>query len=110
MENAKLWLFSYWLAYQIVSNYFIDPADGVEPVESLRLINDFSRNIIIEQKNKALEEAKKYWIGSVIIINGSKLGKENVRATVSQKDKNLNLWKNTGVFLGKNKKILDAEL
>lgn len=110
VENAKPWLFGHCLGHQIASNYSIDPEDGVEPVESLRPTGDFSRNIVIEEKNKVLEKAKKYWLGSVMWTNRSKLGKENVGAAISWKDKNLNVWKGTSVFLGTNKKILDAEL
>lgn len=60
VEKVKPWQFGHWLAHQIASNNFIDPADKVEPVKSLRPTGDFNGNIVIEKKNKALEKAKRY--------------------------------------------------
>lgn len=91
VENAKPRLFGHQLAHQIASNYFIDQANWVELIENLRPISDFSGNIIIEEKNKAIEEAKKYWIGNIIQTNRSKLGKGNIGTMVSWKDKDLNM-------------------
>ena len=91
VENAKPQLFVHWLANQIISNYFIDPANGVELIERLRLTSDFSGNIVIKEKNKALEEAKKYQIGNIIQTNRSKFGKGNIMTMVNWKDKDLNM-------------------
>lgn len=48
------------LAQQVASNYFINLADDIESVPNLGLDINFSRDIIIEAKKKAMEEAKKY--------------------------------------------------
>ena len=42
-------------------------------------------------------------------IDGSKLN-QYIGAVVYWKEKIYNLWKKTGVFIGKNKEILDAKL
>ena len=110
VENAKLKLFEQLLAQKIASNHSIDPTDGVEPVENLKLGAKFSENVIIEEKKKVLEEAKKCRAGSVIGTDGSKLSQGNVGSVLSWKDRDLNGWKSTSLFLGKNKEILDGEL
>lgn len=43
-------------------------------------------------------------------VDGSKINGGNVGATVCWKDRDLNSWEKTRVFLGKIKEILDAEL
>lgn len=98
------------MAQKIASNHSIDPTDGVEPVENLKPGAKFSENVIIEEKKKVLEEAKKCRAASVIGTDGSKLSQGNVGSVLSWKDRDLNGWKSTSLFLGKNKEILDAEL
>lgn len=58
-ENAKPKLFGQLLAQQISSNHSTDPADGVEPVESLQLAASLSRNVIIGENKKSLKAGKK---------------------------------------------------
>lgn len=55
-----------------------------------------------------MEGEKKYRAGSVIWTDGSKLSQGNLGAAVSWKDKDLNRWKTTSLYLGENKEILDA--
>lgn len=58
-RKRKPKLFGQLLAQQIASNHSIDPAYGVEPVESLQLAARLSVNVIIGEKKKSLEEEKK---------------------------------------------------
>lgn len=60
VENAKSRLFEHLLAQQIVSSYFIGPEDETEPVEILNPTSNFGENIIIKEKKKVIEEAKRY--------------------------------------------------
>lgn len=105
VENAKPRLFGHLLAQQIASNNSIDPADGIEPVEAFGPASGFSGSIIIDEK-KALQQAKKCQTGTLMWPDGSKLDQGNVGAAVCWKDRDLNSWKNTSTFLGKNKKFL----
>lgn len=59
-KQAKPREFAHLLAQKIASDDAIDPADGVEPVESDRLTNKFSGTIIIEEKKEAIQEVKRY--------------------------------------------------
>lgn len=53
-------MFSRLLAQQIACNYSIDSANYVKSVLNPGLNINFSRNIIIKAKKKALEKAKQY--------------------------------------------------
>ena len=103
-------MFGQLLAQQVAGNYSIDPADGVEPVPNPDLDINFSGDIIIEPKKKALEETKKYRAENVFWVDGPKLSQGNTGSAVCWKDKNYNRWENKSVFLGRNKKIIDVEL
>ena len=70
------------LAQQVASNHAIDPADGVEPVQSFGPDVRVCGNVIIDGKKKALEEAKKYRPGDVFWVDGSKLSQGNAGAAV----------------------------
>lgn len=98
------------LAQQVASNHAIDPADGAEPVQSFGPDVRGCVNVIIEGKKKALEEAKKYRAGYVFWVDGSKLSRGNAGAAMCWKGKERDGWKNSSIFLGKNKEIIDAEL
>lgn len=82
------------------------PAEGVEPVASDSL---FETDVIIRKK-EALEEARKERTGLVLWTDGSKLDQGQAAAAVCWKDKTTGQWKEKSIFLGKNKKTLDAEL
>lgn len=107
-ESAKPKLLGHLLAQQVASNNAIDPEDGVEPVQSLGPNAGFS-GIVIEEKKKAVEEAKKYGTGHAFWVDGSKLRQGNAVAAVCWKEEQRN-WKNSSIFLGINKEIIDAEL
>ena len=109
-ESTRPKLFGHLLAQQVACNYSIDPADGVEPVPNPDPNINFSGNIIIEAKKKALEEARKYRAGNIFWVDGSKLSQGNAGAATCWKDKNLNRWENKNVFLGKNEEVIDTEL
>lgn len=109
-ESTKPKLFGHLLAQQVACNYSIDPADGVEPVPNPGPDVNFSGNVIIEAKKKALEESKKYRAGNIFWVDGSKPSQGNAGAATCWKDKNLNKLENKSAFLGKNKEIIDAEL
>ena len=98
------------LARQLALDNSIYPADGIEPVENLGSAAPFPGEIVIEKKEKAIKQAKKYQVGTVVWTDGSKLDTGNVGAAVTWRDKNLDEWKERSLFLGKNKEILDAEL
>lgn len=69
VESGKPKLFGQLLAQQIASNYSIDPADGVELVQSLSPSTSFKGQIIIKEKKKALEEGKKYCAREVFWVD-----------------------------------------
>ena len=68
VENSKPRLFGHLLAQKIASSHSIDPADGIEPVESFAPSSNFGGKVIIEEKKKAVEEAKKHRPGIVIFV------------------------------------------
>ena len=109
-ENARLTSYRQWLAWQITIGHSIDPVDGVQLVETNEPGIRFKGEIIIEPKEKSIEEAIKYRAGLVMWTDRSKLENGRAGAAVCWKEKGLGLWKEKGVFLGKNKEILDAEL
>ena len=91
-------------------DHSIDPADGVEPVETIRPGTNFPGEIIIDDKIQALREARKNHAGLTIWTDGSKLINGRCGAAVCWKDQKSNQWRQKSVFLGKNKESLDAEL
>ena len=107
VESVKSKLFGHLLAQQVASNNAIDPADEVEPVQSLGPNAGFC-GIVMEEIKKAMEEAKKHRTGHVLWVDGSKLSQGNAAAAVCWKE--LDSWKNSSVFLDMNKEITDAEL
>lgn len=70
----------------------------------------FKGKIVIQAKKNAIEEARKYRPGLVMWTDGSKLDRGSVGAAVCWREKALDLWKEKGDFLGKNKEILDVEV
>ena len=58
VENANPRLFEHLLAQQIASNHSIDPADGIEPVDSLAPNSNFGGKVIIEGKRKKWRRQK----------------------------------------------------
>ena len=106
--NPKL--FGHLLAQQVASNHSIDPANRLEPVPSLKPGIGFSGSIVIEEKKKALGDAKKYRAGAVLWVDGFKLSRGNVGAAVCWEDKDCNSWKSNSAFLGQNKETVDGEL
>ena len=64
VESVKPKVFGHLLAQQMASNNVIDWVDGIEPVQVLGLNTRFG-GIVIEEKNKAVEEAKKNGTGHV---------------------------------------------
>ena len=57
-ENTRPTLYGQWLAWQLITNHFIDPVHGIEPV--LFISYDDLINLIIRNKKQALKEARKY--------------------------------------------------
>ncbi len=107
-ENTRPTLYGQWLAWQITIEHSIDAADGVGPVVTMEP-DKFKGRIIIQAKKHAIGEAEKYWPGLVMWTDGSRLD-QGAAAAVCWRGKSLDPWKEKGVFLGKNKEILDAEL
>lgn len=87
-EDTLIWvkrakpnrMFGQLLAQQVAGNYFIAPADGVEPVPNPGSDINLSGEIIIEAKKKAMDETKKYRSGNVFWVDGSKLSQGNAGA------------------------------
>lgn len=82
VESAKPKLFGHLLAQQVASNHSIEPADGLEPVQSFGPGTSFSGNITIEAIKKVLEEAREHRAGKVFWVDGSKLSQKNAGAAV----------------------------
>lgn len=110
LESARPALLGHLLARQLALDNSIDPANAIEPVENLGSAAPFPGEIVIERKEKAIEQAKEYQVGTVFWADGSKLDTGNVGAVATWRDNDIAEWKERGVFLGKSKKILDAEL
>lgn len=104
-ENARPASYGQWLAWQITIEQSIDPADGLEPVETIEPGIRFKGEIIIEPKERAIEEAKKYGSGLFMWTDQSKLENGWTGAAVCWREKGFDLWKEKGVFLGENKEI-----
>ena len=64
-------------------DHFIDPADGVDPVEIIKPSTSFMGKIIIDNKVQVLAEAKKDHLGLTMWTNGSKLGNGRCGAAFS---------------------------
>lgn len=97
VESSKPKLLCHLLAHQIASHHSIDPTDGVEPVQSLQSAACFKGKNFLEEKKKALEEARRYRAGNVLWADGSKLSQGNFGAAVCWKDKHLDT---SSIFLG----------
>ena len=110
VENLRPTLLGQLLAWRLAFDQSIDPADGVESVEESGPSVLFSGDIIIEEKEKAIMQAKRGQRGAVLWTDGSKLNTGNVGAAVTWKDIRLNKWRVTSLFLRKNKEVLDSEL
>ena len=110
VENLRPTLLGQLLAWRLAFDQSIDPADGVEPVDESGSSVLFSGDIILEEKEKAIIQAKRGQRGAVLWTDGSKLDTGNVGAAVTWKDIRLNKWRVTSLFLGKNKEVLDNEL
>lgn len=72
-NNTLMWtqdtrpiLYGQWLAWQIIIEHFIDPADGVEPVEKISPDSQFQEEVFIECKKQVLVETIRYRTGLVI--------------------------------------------
>lgn len=65
VENARPRLLDQLLARLPAFDQYVDPADGVELVEYSGLAAPFPEDIIIEGKEEAIKQAKKYQVGTV---------------------------------------------
>lgn len=65
-ENIEPKLFDHLLAQQMACNHSIDLVDNIKLIPNPSLNINFSRNIVIEAKQKASKKAKKYRAGHVI--------------------------------------------
>lgn len=80
-KSAKSKLLGHLLAQQMAINNAIVFADAIKPIQSFDLNASFS-DINMEEKKKAVEEAKKYNIGHIFWVDGSKLSQGNATAAV----------------------------
>lgn len=85
-QDARPALFGQWLAWQIIIDHSIDPADGVKPVTIIKPGTQFQGKVVIECKQQALKEAKKDTTGLTIWTDGAKLANGNCGAAVCWKD------------------------
>lgn len=81
IENISPTLYGQQLAWQTIIKYSIDPTDNIKPVKSIEP-NRFKEKIVIQVRKKAIVEAKKYWPGVIMQIDGFKFYQENVGAAV----------------------------
>ena len=83
IENPRLTLLGWLLAWQLAFDQSIDPADKVEPVKKSGFSVSFSRNIIIEGKKETVRQAKIGQKKTVLQIDIFKLDTENIEAAVT---------------------------
>lgn len=62
--------------------HFINPANKIEHELVINPEFYFKKEVIIRNKKKALNEAKKYKISLIFYIDGSKLELKNMGATI----------------------------
>lgn len=60
VKNLKPKLFGHLLVQQIASNYFINSANRVKPVQSLQSAIYFKKKIFIEENRKVLDKVRRY--------------------------------------------------
>ena len=89
----------------------VDPAYGVEPIKRCwRLNTNLPIQVILQVKQKAIQEVAKSWPGITLWTDGSKLDTRNVGAAVIWFDIRLNKWQKKRRYLGENKDLFNAEL
>lgn len=115
-ENDEIWSFNQrvrtygeHLARQVSVGFSIDLAEGVEPVIHLKPV-EFLGKVIIQEPKVAIKEGKEDMSDLILWSEGSKGEAGGAGAAVAWKNFSSHGWNTCKISLGKNKKILDAEL
>ena len=111
-DNTLVWtqetrptLYGQWLAWQINIEHSIDPADGVEPVETINPDSHFQGEVIMRCKTESTRVGFKISSWPCYVDRWIQARPEgNTGAAVSWSDKKLDRWKDKSVFVGKKKK------
>lgn len=80
-QNARSTLYRQWVAWQMSINHFIDSADSIEPVETIRHSINFLGNIIKNDKIQVSREVRKTHTALTIWTDRSKLINDRSGAT-----------------------------
>ena len=106
--NQRIRNYGQHLARQFSVRFNINPAEGVELILANMPAQYFPGKIFMEEKSRAIEEAKNDQANLSLWCDGSKLSKGGAGASVVWKLDNK--WPTQKVTLGKNKEIFDAEM
>lgn len=71
-----------WLAWQIITDHFIDPVKEVDLVIILASYNLLEQEVIIKCQKEIMKEVKKDNPGLILLTNGLKLDSAQVAAAV----------------------------
>ncbi len=107
--NGPIATYSQRLARQVSIGFTIDPAKGTEPVWAA-LYSVFPGELIIEDRKRAILEAKSRKAHLKLWCDGSKLDKGGIGAAVVWKNYGCQKWQEQKLCLGLNKEIFDAEM
>lgn len=108
--GQKIRTYSQHLARQLSVNFSIDPAEGVEPILEASTAT-FPGIIVVEGKNQEINRAKTGTADLVLWCDGFKRDEGGTGAAVVWKENAIDRrWQERKVSLGRNKKIIDAEM
>ena len=108
-SSQRITVYGQRLARQISVNFSIDPAEGTEPIQAMSTLR-FPGKLFIEDRNKAILEAKTGMAHLKLWCDGSKLDKGTGAAVVWKENGPGGKWQEQKVGLGLNKEIFDAEM
>ena len=107
--NGPIVNYSQRLARQVSIGFSIDPAEGTEPIQTVPN-SVFPGELIIEDRKKAIVEAKSGKAHFKLWCDGSKLEKGGTGAAVVWKSHISQKWQEQKLSLGLNKEIFDAKM
>ena len=108
-SNQRITIYGQRLARQVSVKFSIDPAEGTEPIWAMPGLS-FPGKLIIEDRKRAILEAKGGMAHLKLWCDGSKLDKGTGAAVVWEKGGTTKEWQEKKVGLGLNKEIFDAEM
>lgn len=108
-SNGPAINYSQRLAWQVSIGFSIDPAERTEPIQTaLNFV--FPGELIIEDRNRDIREAKYGEAHLKLWYDGSKLDKDGAGASVVWKNYISQRWQERKLSLSVNKEIFDAEI